>query len=312
MPAPDVTSPKQVTVIGAGPAGLALGYELKKRKISCVILERGKAVADSWGAMPSQMRLLSPWKANRLPGSSDDGLRPNAQISRAQYFAMLQAYAQQHDLPIVTGAAVSNICQAPAGIWHIETSQGEFTSQLLVNATGYFSNPFTPIISGADATSIPQFHYATYKSADSLKAITGKTKPLVLVVGKRLSAGQAIVELVEGGCSVALSHRGVLKFGSGPLGWWIFFRIHPWLEAQKLRRHGSMARGVEIRMQGGKPTRWIKRGVVQTFPEILRFTDREVVFKNAQSLQPDAILFATGFRPALQHLASLKLSRDPG
>ena len=117
-----------------------------------------------------------------------------------------------------------------------------------------------------------------------------------------------MVELVESGCSVALSHRGRMSFGSGPAGWWVFFRIHPWLEALKLKLQGPRARGVEIRMQGGKTRRLIQSGAVRTFPEITAFERQTVVFRNGDRLAPDAVVYATGFRPSLGHLASLELS----
>jgi putative flavoprotein involved in K+ transport len=110
---------------------------------------------------------------------------------------------------------------------------------------------------------------------------------------------------MEAGCSVVLSHRGALSFGSGPAGWWVFFRIHPWLEALKLKLQGSRAKGVEIRMQGGKARRLIESGTVRTFPEVAAFERKAVVFRNGDRLEPDAVIYATGFRPALGHLASL-------
>ena len=236
MAAPASAPTHEVLILGAGPAGLALGRELKQRGVSFLILERGQTVAHSWQSMPMHLKLLSPWKANWLPGARADEFPANHETSRAEYSAWLQTYARQHALPVRTGVEVADVTRGADGLFRVLTSGGEFLSRLVVNATGCFSNPFTPEIPGARETDLPQRHTANYRDAETLRALVGKANPFVLIVGKRLSAGQAMVELVEAGCTVALSHRGVIQFGSGPVGWWIFFRLHPWLEKMKLKK----------------------------------------------------------------------------
>ena len=306
--APDSAPLHDVLILGAGPAGLALGRELKQRGVSFLILERGATVAHSWQTMPTHLKLLSPWKANGLPGARADEFPANHEISRADYAAWLQAYARQQALPVQTDCHVAEVTRTPDGFFRVQTSDGEFLSRLLVNATGYFSHPFTPEIPGARASSVAQFHFANYRNADHLRQRLGKTSGLVLIVGQRLSAGQALVELTDAGFEIALSHRRPIQFGAGPVGWWIFFRIHPALEKLKLRLRGDAARGVEVRMPGGRARQFIESGRVKTFPGLARFEGRRVVFTDGRVLEPDAVLYATGFRPALAHLASLGLS----
>jgi len=305
-----VDSPKDVLVLGAGPAGLALGYELKQRGVSFLILERGAAAGHSWQQMPTGLKLVSPWKANRLPGAPPGELSPNAEIGAAEYALWLQSYARQHAFSIRAGQEVRSVTRAPDGLFHVQAGDREFTSRVLVNATGYFSNPFVPQIPGACDSAIAQRHTADYKNPQALRALLGKVNPLVVIIGKRLSAGQTMLELIDAGFKVAISHRGKLQFGAGPLGWWFFFRIHPWLETLKLRLRGEAARAIQVRMPGGRTRRLINSGMVQCFPEIARFEKQTVVFTNGARLQPDAVLYATGFRPALEHLATLSLELD--
>jgi putative flavoprotein involved in K+ transport len=306
----NLDSSHNVLVIGAGPAGLALGYELKRRGISFLILERGATAGHCWQQMPTGLKLVSPWKANRLPGSRADEFPPNAAIGAADYSAWLRAYAREHALPVQSGLEVRGIIRGPDGVFRVQAGDREFISHLIVNATGYFSNPFVPRIPGACDSAIPQRHTAHYKNAQALRALVGKANPLVLIVGKRLSAGQTMVELIDAGFKVALSCRGHLQFGAGPLGWWIFFRIHPWLERLKLKVRGAAARGIEVRMPGGRARRLVENGAVQCFPEIVKFEKHAVLFTNGTRLQADAVIYATGFRPALNHLASLSLELD--
>jgi putative flavoprotein involved in K+ transport len=311
LDSPRLDSPHHhVLILGAGPAGLAVGCELKRRGVSFLILERGETVAHSWQQMPTGLKLVSPWKANRLPGSRATGIPANAEISRADYCAWLQDYANEQALPIETGIDVRAVTRRPDGLFCVRACNRQFTGHLLINATGYFSNPFVPEIPGARDSAIPQRHTADYNSAEALRALVGKTNPLVLIVGKRLSAGQTMVELVDAGFRVALSHRGTVQFGAGPLGWWIFFRIHPWLEAIKLRLHGRAARAVEVRMPGGRARQLLESEAVRSYPEIAKFEKQTVVFANGARLEPDAVIYATGFRPALKHLASLSLALE--
>jgi hypothetical protein len=157
---------------------------------------------------------------------------------------------------------------------------------------------------------LPQFHFATYRDAQRLREIIGQPGGRILIVGKRLSAGQALVELVDAGFEVALSCRGPIQFGAGPIGWWIFFRVHPALERLLLCWRGATARGFPTVMPGGRARQLIRSGQVKTFPDIARFENRRIVFIGGRALEPDAVLYATGFRPSLAHLHSLNLALD--
>ena len=310
MPGFSTTTNPDGIIIGAGPAGLALAYELQQRGVRSLLLERGSTVAHSWANMPAQLRLLSPWKANALPGSDPRRFPRHQALSGREYAAVLQEHARENGIAVETGVEVREISRRPGENFVVHTSTGVFEAPLLVNATGYFANPFIPFIPGAKESSVPQFHFANYRDAAHLRQRLGKTSGLVLIVGQRLSAGQALVELADAGFEIALSHRRPLEFGAGSVGWWIFFRIHPALEKLKLRLYGEAARGVETRMPGGRARQLIESGRAKTFPGLARFEGRRVVFTDGRTLEPDAVLYATGFRPALAHLTSLGLSFD--
>ena len=52
----------QVVVIGAGQAGLSVGYCLAQRGLSFVILEANPRVGDSWRRRWDSLRLFTPAK----------------------------------------------------------------------------------------------------------------------------------------------------------------------------------------------------------------------------------------------------------
>src|SRR6185503_21121593 len=99
---------------------------------------------------------------------------------------------------------------------------------------------------------------------------THRSSGSVLIVGQRVSAGQTMLELIDAGFEVGISHRSPIGFGAGPLGWWILFRIFSWLEWIKLKRLGAKAPRNDVRMQGGRARKLIRSGRVKTFPAIRR------------------------------------------
>ena len=294
-------------ILGAGPAGLSVGFELQQRGVSFLILEKG-SVGDSWKRMPTHLKLVSPWKANCLRGPNSNCFPRHFQASREQFQNYLQQYAMKVALPIRTEVTVQAVQKRDDGGFLVQTSQGDFLSRLVVNATGYFSNPYVPQIPGARESRIPQLHVAQYRDPRHLESLLSDSNRLVLIVGKRLSAGQTMLELLETGFDIALSHRSPIQYGSEPFAWWFLFRLFPWLERLKLKWKGDQAPSNDVRMPGGPARKMIKSGRVKTFPSIAAFEPDAVVFANGQRLRPALVIYATGFRPALAHLAPLGLA----
>src|SRR4051812_6678013 len=113
-----------VLIIGAGPAGLALGAELKRRRIGFLILDKGRA-ADSWERMPPHLKLVSPWKCNWISRADESRFAANAQLTRAEFLQYLRALAAAEELPIQPHCEVSSVETAREG-FRVITSQGLF------------------------------------------------------------------------------------------------------------------------------------------------------------------------------------------
>lgn len=79
-------------------------------------------------------------------------------------------------------------------------------------------------------------------------------------------------------------------------------------------RQGLPPRSV-VSVTGLPMTEAIRRGresgVLERLPPFERLTPTGVVWDDGRTVEADAILYATGFRPALDHLAPLRL-REPG
>ena len=297
-----------VVILGAGPAGLAMGYELASRGVDFVILEKGPAPGHSFANFPRNI-FFGPWLNNMLPGSRVNWRWKFRRSTQPAYTAYLQEYCRRHKLPVRTGVEVQSTNHQSEG-FQLETNRGKIWSKLLVNATGYFTKPNVPKYPGLETTQVPWMHVAHYGDPESLRRKLGRRTGRVLVVGKRLSAGETMCELHRSGFQVGLSHRGKLKFGPSQFQEAL---ISPavWL-VERAAVLFRIKKNSYPRMAGGESQRLIQSGLVPTFPDIERFTEDGVVFKDGRSEQFDFVVFATGYKPALDHLAGLpKLGIPP-
>jgi len=298
---PQTSAIYSVIVLGAGPAGLAVAYELLRRGITPLILEKGPTPGTSFASFPRNI-FFGPWLNNLLPGSFIDCAGLLKRSSQPAYSKYLQDYAHQNRLPVKCGIQVNSVSRDETG-FRLQTSAGEFRSHLLVNCTGYFSLPYTPNFPGIDTTSLPHMHVSRYRDANTVVKQLHRRSGRILVVGKRLSAGETVVELHKAGFQVSLSYRGELRFG--PTKWveallsplhWIAERVSV---ALRVHRHSYPL------MAGGDSRRLIKTGQVATFSNIARFNDHSVTFEDGREERFDLVIFATGYRAAMAHLESL-------
>jgi cation diffusion facilitator CzcD-associated flavoprotein CzcO len=164
----------QVVVVGAGAAGLALGWALQRRKIDYVILERDR-VGHIWSGHYDQLRLHTLKQVSDLPGlpmPRDYPRFPGA----AQVRAYLEQYALHFQLNIRQGGAVQQARWRETH-WQLETSAGEMQAHTLVAATGIASTPVIPKFGGKENFGGAILHSSQYKNA---RAFLGQR---VLVVG---------------------------------------------------------------------------------------------------------------------------------
>ena len=59
---------KDLIIIGAGQAGLTMGYYLKQEGYNFLLLEAGKRVGDSWRNRYDSLQLFTPRSYSSLPG----------------------------------------------------------------------------------------------------------------------------------------------------------------------------------------------------------------------------------------------------
>ncbi|MBX3172365.1 MAG: NAD(P)-binding domain-containing protein [Candidatus Eremiobacteraeota bacterium] len=290
-----------ILILGAGPAGLSIGYELARRNLDFLILEKGKVAGESFAHYPQNI-FFGPWVNNTLPGSRVAWNWLLRRSTQPAYTWYLQEYARRQQLPIQYGCRVEKVERDREG-YLVTTNQGVHHCQLLVNCTGYFSTPNRPHYPGQDDSPIPTMHTSQYRHIDDLRRCLRRSSGRVLVVGAGLSAGEMVAELRKNGFEVALSHRGKLVFGPSPLTEALLSPFS-WLAER-----AALALGLRLNsnppMAGGETRRLIDSGEVPVFPAIEHFSGPFIRFVNGREERFDGVVWATGYRYTLGHLSAI-------
>jgi len=242
-----------------------------------------------------------------LPGIAKPEVDPAEPSSEflTRYFGSYEAELGLSVLRPVKVRAVRREDDDPAGRLRVETTRGDWTARAIINATGTWTRPFWPIYPGQSSFRGRQLHVADYVSAEEFR---GKH---VVVVGGGISA----VGLLEEISRVTTTS-------------WFTRREPVWRDApfDATAGHEAVAL-VEDRVRQGLPPQSVVSVTGLIWTPALRAArgrgalDREPMFTSIEpdgvrradgSLRKaDVILWATGFRAELEHLAPLHL-RGPG
>ena len=105
----------ETIVIGAGQAGLAVGYHLAKRGLPFLILDANQRIGDSWRNRWDSLRLFSPSRYNALPGLRfpAPGSSFPTKDDMAEY---LESYGEHFRLPVQTGVRADRLSRQDEGL----------------------------------------------------------------------------------------------------------------------------------------------------------------------------------------------------
>lgn len=170
----------QVVIVGAGPAGLAVGGCLRRQRIPFVLLERHEQVASAWRHHYERLHLHTTKRFSSLPYMRYPASAPRYP-SRQQVIDYLEAYAQRIDLQPQCGQEVRSV-QRKETSWEVQTEQGRYTAQCVVLATGLNEAPSLPTWADEDRFQGPVLHSAQYRSGEPFR------RQRVLVIGYGLPA----------------------------------------------------------------------------------------------------------------------------
>ncbi len=174
-------------VIGAGQAGLAVGYYLTRNGSDFVILEAGQRIGESWRKRWDSLRLFTPASFNQLPGMPFPA-RNDHFASKDEMANYLESYAARFRLPVQLGVRVNEL-RREGHHYQITAGARRLEANHVVIATGAHSTPRVPTFAGQLDPSITQLHSVAYRNPAQLH--DGQ----VLIVGAGNSGAEIALDL---------------------------------------------------------------------------------------------------------------------
>jgi cation diffusion facilitator CzcD-associated flavoprotein CzcO len=144
-----MTAETDTIVIGAGPAGLAVGAVLRRANVPFVTLERAMRIGESWRRHYDRLHLHTPKSHSALPYRAFPREYPRYP-SREQIVEYLDDYARAFELAPEFGRDVQRCLRGADGVWDVATTAGHYRGRRVVVATGYNRVPNVPRWPGQD------------------------------------------------------------------------------------------------------------------------------------------------------------------
>ncbi|OON98185.1 MAG: hypothetical protein ATN35_05720 [Epulopiscium sp. Nele67-Bin004] len=191
---------KKVAIIGAGPAGIAMGVELAKAGVKDVVIfeKSDKDNASVRQFYPAGKDINSVYKSIEVPQTGQLGF--TGIISLDQYHIMMDSAINDNSLDIKFNTEVQKITKKDK-VFEIETSDGTYEAEYVVLASGVFAKPRKPDYK-IPAAVLPNVSYDILNLQK--QNITGFD---ILVVGGGDSASEYVQTLSAMGNNVSLSYR---------------------------------------------------------------------------------------------------------
>lgn len=298
-----------VVIIGAGQAGqagLAVGWFLRRRtNLSFVLLDDQHSPGGAWRHTWDSLRLFSPAGYSSLPGRlmpTTGAENPDA----THVIDYLTDYETRYELPVHRPVRVSAVHRDEEG-FRLQTTKGQWRTRAVVSATGTWSQPFWPALPGQRDFRGTQVHSAHYTGPAPYAA------QRVVVVGGANSAAQIAADLTATS-QVTWCLNGAPQYLPDEVDGRELFRIAT-ARAQALAAGqpdpgGVAALGNIVVVPPVKRARDAR--LLHPTPMFTRFTRTGITWAKGQEQEVDAVIWCTGFRPALRHLRPLHVHEADG
>ena len=300
-----------IVVIGAGQAGLSSAYHLKQRGVApvrgFVVLDRAPSPGGAWQHRWPSLTLRTVNRLHDLPGMRFDEVvdarqsEVQAAVAVPRYY---EAYEKRFALPVYRPVTVTVVCERD-GRLVVETDLGELSARGIINATGTWESPYVPTYPGAERFKGRQLHTKDYRTAAEF---VGKH---VVIVGGGISAIQLLDEISRVTTTTWVTRRPP-EFRTGPFDEGAGRAAVAMVE-ERVRRGLPPLSVVSVTGLPVTPAveAMRERGVLHRLPMFAEILDDGVRWPDGTTMKADVILWCTGFRSSLDHLAPLLL-REPG
>ncbi len=204
----------------------------------------------------------------------------------------LQSYAAKFELPVLFNVAVRRVTH-DGHVFHLETSRASLRARQVVVATGPFGRPAVPPIAQQFAVDVQQQHSSEYLRPSDVP------QGRVLVVGAGNSGLQIAAELAatrEVHVAMGSKQRMVPQ---RPFGRDLFW----WLSKTRLLSRPADSRIARLLRRGGgdlvigTSNDSLRAAGVTLHGRLIGAEGRTAQLADGRSLEIDAVVWATGFRP---------------
>jgi cation diffusion facilitator CzcD-associated flavoprotein CzcO len=302
-------------VIGAGQSGLATAFYLRRAGLTpgkdFVVLDAAKTPGGAWTRMWPGLRLFSPASFSSLPGwmmpawnDAELGYPPRDHV--VEY---LTAYEQRYGLAVLRPFPVESVARAdadPHGPLLVGAGELLVAARAVISTTGSWDRPFWPSYPGMGAFAGRQLHAADYVTPEEF---AGRR---VVVVGGGNSAAQILAEVSTVADTTWVTARPPRFLPDDVDGRALFATARARIQA--LERGGDHAGvaglGDIVMVPSVREAR--ARGALEARPMFARLTTDGVQWSDGTTQDVDAVIWCTGFRPALRHLRPLALRAERG
>ena len=188
-----------VVVVGGGQAGLCTSHFLKRKGIGHVVLEKHR-VGHAWREDRwDTFCLVTPnWQCT-LPDYPYAGDDPDGFMLKDEIVAYIEGFAKKVDPPIHEGVTVTKISRDETGLFHVQSTKGNWTADNVVMAISGYHVPSIPRVAERMPAHVFQMHSKDYKNPQQIP--DGE----VLIVGTGQSGAQLAEDLHWAGRKVHLA-----------------------------------------------------------------------------------------------------------
>ncbi|WP_062386751.1 FAD-dependent oxidoreductase [Demequina iriomotensis] len=309
-----------VVIIGAGQAGLAVAYHLARRGLTVsedvLVLDRGPGPGGAWQHRWSSLTLGGTHHLHDLPGMSEAGLSfssaPTDVPARDVVANYYGTYEQRHGIAVLRPVTVTEVTRDGTG-YRVMASAGsavsEVRARVVVSATGTWTRPRIPYVPGRETFAGRQLTTAEFVSADAFAGMR------VAVVGGGTSALTFLDEVGDVAAQVLWFTRRPPTFHDeevelSPERGRVAVAIQD--EAARAGRPLPSIVSVTGLPRSALVRRLEASGRLERLPMFAEMTPDGVVTREDVPIPLDAVIWATGFRPEIDHLRPLGVVNDAG